>query len=64
MEEMLARMPGMRSSIVQDWFELDPKKTVQQGQVWRLVTSQFATTVTRSGTFCGTCCSCAGSGQH
>ena len=41
MEEMLARMPGMRASIVQDWFELDPKKTVQQGQVWRLVTSAF-----------------------
>src|SRR5262249_45776503 len=41
MEEMLARMPGMRSSIVQDWLELDPKKTVEQVQLWRLVTSAF-----------------------
>jgi membrane associated rhomboid family serine protease len=41
MEQMLARMPGMRASIVQDWFELDPQKTVQKGQVWRLLTSAF-----------------------
>jgi membrane associated rhomboid family serine protease len=41
MEEMLSRMPGMRTSIVQEWFELSPKKTVEQGQVWRLVTSGF-----------------------
>jgi membrane associated rhomboid family serine protease len=41
MEEMLSRMPGMRTSIIQDWFELNPKKTVEQGQVWRLVTSAF-----------------------
>lgn len=38
---MLTRMPGMRTSIVQDWFELNPKKTVEQGQIWRLVTSAF-----------------------
>jgi membrane associated rhomboid family serine protease len=41
MEEMLSRMPGMRTSIIQDWFELDPKKTVEKGQVWRLITSTF-----------------------
>jgi membrane associated rhomboid family serine protease len=41
MEQMLSRMPGMRTSIVQEWFELSPKKTVQQGQIWRLVTSGF-----------------------
>jgi membrane associated rhomboid family serine protease len=41
MEEMLTRMPGMRRSIVQDWFELDPKKTVEQFQIWRLLTSAF-----------------------
>jgi membrane associated rhomboid family serine protease len=41
MEEMMTRIPGMRTSIVQEWFELDPKKTVQQGQIWRLVTSAF-----------------------
>ena len=41
MEEMLTRMPGMRTSIIQDWFELNPKKTVEQGQIWRLVTSAF-----------------------
>ena len=34
-------MPGMRTSIVQEWFELNPKKTVEQGQIWRLVTSAF-----------------------
>ena len=38
---MLSRMPGMRTSIVQEWFELNPKKTVEQGQIWRLVTSAF-----------------------
>ncbi len=41
MEEMLTRMPGMRTSIIQEWFELNPKKTVEQGQIWRLVTSTF-----------------------
>jgi membrane associated rhomboid family serine protease len=41
MEEMLSRMPGMRTSIVQEWFELNPKKTIEQGQIWRLVTSAF-----------------------
>ena len=41
MEQMLTRMPGMRTSIIQDWFELNPKKTVEEGQVWRLLTSSF-----------------------
>jgi membrane associated rhomboid family serine protease len=41
MEEMLSRMQGMRSSIIQEWFQLDPKKTVEKGQIWRLVTSAF-----------------------
>ena len=41
MEEMLTHMPGMRTSIIQEWFELNPKKTVEQGQIWRLVTSTF-----------------------
>jgi membrane associated rhomboid family serine protease len=41
MEEMMARMPGMRTSPIQEWFELNPKKTVEQGQVWRLLTSAF-----------------------
>jgi membrane associated rhomboid family serine protease len=41
MERMMARMPGMRTSVIQDWFELDPKKTVEQGQLWRLLTSAF-----------------------
>src|SRR5207248_10466 len=30
-----------RVSVVQEWFELDPEKTVRQGQVWRLVTCAF-----------------------
>jgi membrane associated rhomboid family serine protease len=41
MEEMMARAPGMQTSVIQQWFELDPKKTVEQGQVWRLLTSAF-----------------------
>lgn len=41
MERAMAQMPGMRTSIVQDWFELSPRKTVEQGQVWRLLTSTF-----------------------
>jgi membrane associated rhomboid family serine protease len=41
MEAMMSRLPGMRTSIVQEWFELNPKKTVEQRQIWRLVTSAF-----------------------
>jgi membrane associated rhomboid family serine protease len=40
-EQWIARMPGTRTSIIQEWFQLDPKKTVEQGQIWRLVTSAF-----------------------
>jgi membrane associated rhomboid family serine protease len=41
MEQVMSRLPGMRASIVQEWFELNPRKTVQQAQIWRLVTSAF-----------------------
>jgi membrane associated rhomboid family serine protease len=41
MEEMMSRMPGMRTSIVQEWLELNPTKTVEGGQIWRLVTGTF-----------------------
>jgi membrane associated rhomboid family serine protease len=46
MQEYLERVaagiyPGMRISVVQEWCSLDPKKTVLQGQVWRLVTCAF-----------------------
>jgi membrane associated rhomboid family serine protease len=41
MEEMMTRGPGMRTSPIQEWFELNPKKTVEQGQIWRLLTSAF-----------------------
>lgn len=41
MEEMMARLPGLRASVVQDWFELSPEKTVARGQIWRLLTSAF-----------------------
>lgn len=30
-----------RVSVVQQWLELDPEKTVYQGQVWRLITCAF-----------------------
>ncbi len=40
-EKMMSRMPGMRTSVIQDWFELSPQKTVEQGQIWRLLTSAF-----------------------
>jgi membrane associated rhomboid family serine protease len=33
--------PTQRVSIVQEWFELDTKKVVHSGQVWRLVTHAF-----------------------
>jgi membrane associated rhomboid family serine protease len=41
MEEMMANLPGMRTSVIQEWFELSPKKTVEHGQIWRLLTSAF-----------------------
>src|SRR6185369_6141075 len=40
-QEELYGMPGQRDSVAQDWFELRPKETVQQGQVWRLLTCAF-----------------------
>jgi membrane associated rhomboid family serine protease len=41
LEQVRNQLPGARVSVVQEWFELDPQKTVQQGQVWRLVTCAF-----------------------
>jgi membrane associated rhomboid family serine protease len=41
MEQMVNHLPGTRISVVQEWCELDPKKTVYQGQVWRLITCAF-----------------------
>jgi membrane associated rhomboid family serine protease len=41
MEDMMAQVHGMRKSTIQEWFELDPKKTIQKGQLWRLLTSTF-----------------------
>jgi membrane associated rhomboid family serine protease len=35
------RAPGMRESVLQDWLELDPKKTVERGQLWRLLSCAF-----------------------
>jgi membrane associated rhomboid family serine protease len=32
---------GQRVSIVQEWGELSPSKTVKEGQVWRLITCAF-----------------------
>jgi membrane associated rhomboid family serine protease len=40
-EEMMDQMPPMNVSTIQKWFELDPKKTIEQGQIWRLLTSAF-----------------------
>jgi membrane associated rhomboid family serine protease len=40
-EEAMSQMPGGRVSIVQEWLELDPKKTLLQGQLWRLLTCAF-----------------------
>jgi membrane associated rhomboid family serine protease len=41
MEEVMNNLPGGRTSIIQQWFELSPKKTVEKFQIWRLVTSAF-----------------------
>ncbi len=38
LRQMLRHMP--RSSVIQDWFSLDPEK-VREGQLWRLLTSAF-----------------------
>lgn len=41
MEQMVNQLPGTRVSVVQEWCELDPRKTVSRGQVWRLLTCAF-----------------------
>jgi membrane associated rhomboid family serine protease len=41
MEKMMSHFPGGRVSVVQEWLELSPEKTVYEGQVWRLVTCAF-----------------------
>jgi membrane associated rhomboid family serine protease len=40
-ERMMANMPGTRVSPVQEWLQLDPEKTIKQGQLWRLLTCAF-----------------------
>ncbi len=35
------QFPGQRISVVQEWLELDTKKIVNGGQVWRLLTHAF-----------------------
>jgi membrane associated rhomboid family serine protease len=41
MEKMLNGLPVMRVSVVQEWLELSPGKTIEEGQLWRLVTCAF-----------------------
>ena len=41
MEKMMNHFPGMRVSVVQEWLELSPDKTVYEGQLWRLLTGAF-----------------------
>lgn len=41
MERMMVGQTGTKVSVVQEWFQLDPQKTVYQGQLWRLLTSAF-----------------------
>jgi membrane associated rhomboid family serine protease len=40
-EEDSVFLPPERISIVQEWFELDTKKVLDRGQVWRLLTAAF-----------------------
>ncbi len=40
-ERVMGDLPGTRVSPVQQWCELDPEKTVKQGQLWRLLTCAF-----------------------
>jgi membrane associated rhomboid family serine protease len=37
----MRQFPGMRVSVVQEWLELSPEKTIQEGQFWRLITCAF-----------------------
>lgn len=41
LDSLFNHIPGMRVSLVQEWLELNPRKTVYQGQVWRLLTCAF-----------------------
>jgi membrane associated rhomboid family serine protease len=41
LEQVMSRFPGGRVSVVQEWFELSPEKTIREGQLWRLVTCAF-----------------------
>jgi membrane associated rhomboid family serine protease len=41
MEKMQRDLPSIRISVIQEWFELSPEKTIEEGQLWRLVTSAF-----------------------
>jgi membrane associated rhomboid family serine protease len=41
MEKMMSHLPGTRISVVQEWLELSPTKTIYQGQLWRLATCAF-----------------------
>jgi membrane associated rhomboid family serine protease len=40
-EERFSQLPDTRVSVVQEWLELSPQKTVYEGQVWRLLTCAF-----------------------
>jgi membrane associated rhomboid family serine protease len=39
--DSLLSAPTPKVSVIQDWLELDTRKVVRGGQVWRLVTSAF-----------------------
>jgi membrane associated rhomboid family serine protease len=41
MEKVMSEFPGMRVSVVQEWLQLSPEKTIYEGQVWRLITCAF-----------------------
>jgi membrane associated rhomboid family serine protease len=40
-ERMAGSLPGLRVSLVQEWFQLAPHETIEEFQLWRLVTSAF-----------------------
>src|SRR5579884_1297768 len=41
MERMMNHSPSMQVSVVTEWLELDPQKTIGQGQLWRLISCAF-----------------------
>ena len=41
MEQLSGLLNGPRVSVIEQWCQLDPKKTVYEGQVWRLLTCAF-----------------------